>query len=184
MKTASRLILALTAAALAMEAARAEENLQLIEQKIKAGLIYNFLKYTQWPQGSARQSGALVVCLFGGDPFDGSLQPMGGRTVNQRTIEIRTIGGAADASPCALLVVHVAKKSEWPQLKSALAGKDVLTVSDIDNFTAEGGMIEFTRIDNRIGVEINADAVTASHLVVQDRLLKLASAIHAGGGQP
>jgi hypothetical protein len=76
------------------------------------------------------------------------------------------------------LYVHEDQKSNWPHLEKALAGKDVLTVSDFDGFAESGGMIEFTRNDNRIGVKINVDAVTAAHLAVQSRLLRLASTVH------
>ena len=54
---------------------------------------------------------------------------------------------------------------------------DLVTVSDIPGFASSGGMIEFTRVDNRIGVTINTDTVTAAHLVVQDRLLRLARTV-------
>ncbi|MBI1211824.1 MAG: DUF4154 domain-containing protein [Alphaproteobacteria bacterium] len=164
--------------------AHADENVQLIEQKIKAGLIYNFLKYTQWPLGSRQITGPIVVCMLGGDAFDGNLQPIAGRTVNERAIELHEVASAAEAAPCALLVVNSARQSDWPQLKTALANQSIMTVSDFDGFATQGGMIEFTHEDNRVGVTINADAVATAHLVVQDRLLKLASAVRSGGSGP
>ena len=185
MRNVARLILVVALVMPSMLPARAGENVQLVEQKIKAGLIYNFLKYTQWPQGSPRQAASTtVVCLFGGDPFDGNLQPMAGRTVNERTIEVREVKTAADLGACALLVVNGAKKADWAQLKTALTGQDIMTVSDFEGFALAGGMIEFTRNDSRIGVKINTEAVATTHLVVQDRLLKLASAVRAGGSEP
>jgi len=156
----------------------ADENVQLVEQEIKAGLLYNFLKYTQWPEGSPQAGGKIIVCLFGGDPFSGHLQPMSGRTVNQRSIEIRNVHTEPEIDACSLLYVHADEKLYWPQLQKTLAAKNVLTVSDFDGFAASGGMIEFIRADNRIGIKINTDAVTAAHLAVQDRLLKLASTVH------
>jgi hypothetical protein len=157
----------------------ADDNVQLVEQEIKAGLLYNFLKYTQWPDAHAQSAGNIVVCLFGGDPFDGHLQPMAGRTVNQHAIEIHAIHNPQDMAACSLVFVHANEKPNWPQLQKTLAGKDILTVSDFDGFAASGGMIEFIRADNRIGIKINIDAVNAAHLTVQDRLLKLASAVHS-----
>ncbi|HVZ68895.1 MAG TPA: YfiR family protein [Rhizomicrobium sp.] len=157
--------------------ASAGENFQLVEQEIKAGLLYNFLKYTQWPQD--RTNGTAVVCLLGGDPFDGHLQPMAGRTVNQHGIELRSVHTAREAEACSLLYVNASEKPDWPMLQRTLTGKSVLTVSDFDGFAQSGGMIEFTRIDKRIGVKINVDAVTAAHLTVQDRLLHLASTVHS-----
>jgi hypothetical protein len=166
------LALALLLSVGASVSAAAEESIQLIEQKIKAGLIYNFLKYTQWPHPGPN----IVVCVLGGDPFAGNLAPMGGRTVNESTIEIRAIDSIDHANGCALMVVNAERKSSWRDTKAKLTGKDVLTVSDFDGFVEAGGMIEFTHANERIGVKINVDAVAATHLVVQDRLLKLAGA--------
>ena len=160
-------------------AALAEGNLQLFEQEIEAGLLYNFLKYTQWP--AAHDAGAsdnVVVCLFGGDPFAGHLQPMAGRTVNRHRIEIRTVNRPEDMDACSLLYIDAGRKSDWPQLARSLAEKEILTVGDFDAFAQSGGMIEFTKIEDRIGVKINIDAVIAAHLTVQDRLLRLASLVH------
>jgi len=167
------LIALIIAAAIALPA-YAAENLQLVEQQIKAGMLYNFLKYTEWPQGRTSADESTLVCLLGGDPFGGYLQPMAGRTVNQQVIGIRTLPADADIKDCSLVVVNADLKASWPDVQRRLAGLSALTVSDMQGFASSGGMIEFTRIDNRITVIINTDTVTAAHLVVQDRLLRLA----------
>ncbi len=169
--------LALLLAAAFLSPAYGQDNVRLVEQEIKAGLLYNFLKYTQWPVGHTNRDA--VVCLIGGDPFGGHLQPMAGRTVNQHSIEIRNVENIQNIEACSLLYVHASEKPNWPQLRKVLAGKNVLTVSDFEGFAESGGMIEFTRNDNRIGVKINVDAVTAAHLMVQSRLLRLASTVHS-----
>src|SRR5690242_6977255 len=71
---------------------QAEEHnrLQLQEQTIKAGLVYNFLKYTTWPEGAG---GNLRVCFFGGEPLNGNLSSLEGRTAQQSTINIVRVGG-------------------------------------------------------------------------------------------
>jgi hypothetical protein len=171
-------VLALLLAAAFLSPAYGEGNVRLVEQEIKAGLLYNFLKYTQWPPEHANR--AAVVCLIGGDPFGGHLQPMAGRTVNQHSIKIRNLESVKNVDGCSLLYVNATEESGWSQLQKVLAEKDVLTVSDFDGFAEKGGMIEFTRNDNRIGVKINVDAVTAAHLTVENRLLRLANAVHSG----
>jgi len=176
-----RAVLAVIAALLFAAPARAQENLQLFEQEIEAGLLYNFIKYIEWPPERAARPD-VVVCLLGGDPFNGHLQPMAGRTVNQRSIEVRSLSGPQDIGACSLLYVHASEKPNWPQLQRRLAGRDVLTVSDIDAFAESGGMIEFTKVNDRIGVKFNIDAITAAHLTVQSRLMRLASTIHGGTG--
>jgi hypothetical protein len=166
-----------------MPVAHGQEAIQLVEQEIKAGLLYNFMKYTDWPTDRSQQPNApILVCLLGGDPFAGRLQPLAGRTVNQHVIELRNLRTVDDAGMCSLVFIHADEKPQWPQLRAALMGKSMLTVSDFQGFAEAGGMIEFTRIENKIGVKIDIAAVTAAHLQVQDRLLKLANPVRGSTG--
>lgn len=171
------LIVVLLLAAGPIAHARAEEQLELIEQEIKGGLLYNFLKYTQWPTEAAPNE-VITVCLYGGDPFNGHLQPMSGRTVNQRVIQVRRVENLKQAEGCSLLFVDGTQKAVWPVLERALTGKGTLTVSDFDGFAESGGMIEFVRVERRIGVKVNKDALDKNDFRLQDRLLRLASVIH------
>jgi len=158
----------------------AADGLHLQEQQIKAGLLYNFLKYTNFPTPSFTNPGTITICVFGDDPFSGDLQPIAGRTVNQREIVLRSIHDIDAMANCQLLFVNEDEKSRWPRLHAALAGKNVLTVSDFENFTAHGGMIEFGHADNHIRVNLNMEALTAAGLRVEDRLLRLVTVVHGG----
>jgi hypothetical protein len=160
--------------------ARAQGDVALVEQDIKAGLLYNFLRYTEWP---TTQDGAAVVCIFGPDPFAGRLAPMAQRTVNQRPIELRRVRAVSQAGACTLVFVNADERDNWPGLRAQLARSHVLTVSDYDGFAASGGMIEFTRNGRRIGVIINTGAVSAADLVIQDRLLRLAHTVSGPAGR-
>lgn len=164
------------ALALMIAPARAQDSLRLVEQDIKAGLIYNFLRYTQWPPPT-REGRPMTVCVYGGDPFGGRLQPMAGRTVNQRTIEVRAVAAEREFDACALVFINSEQREEWPRLRTYLARRSILTVSDYDGFARSGGMLEFTRINNRIGVRMNVGAAEAANLRVQDRMLRLAQVV-------
>ena len=158
--------------------AHAQDSLHLVEQDIKAGLLYNFLRYTQWPQQA--QASDAIVCIYGQDPFSGRLTPMAGRTVNQRTIEVRMIHDYSEISACSLLFVNAQERARWSALRTFLTGRNILTVSDYDGFARAGGMIEFTRVNSRIGVRINVEAVQGANLAVEDRLLRLARTVRSG----
>lgn len=155
--------------------ASAQDSVRLAEQDIKAGLLYNFLRYTEWP--SRPSSAAVVVCVYGRDPFSGRLTPMSGRTVNGQPIRIRFIDAQGEIDGCSMLFVNAEERAVWPTLRSYVARRHVLTVSDYDGFARSGGMIEFTRANNRVGVAVNLGAARAAELVVQDRLLRLASIV-------
>lgn len=163
-------------AAILASPARAE-NLHLHEQEIKAALLYNFLKYTNWPSGVLPDA-SITLCVFGDDPFRGYLQPMMGRSVNQRTITLRQLHHMSGVGNCNLLFVNADEQGKWPALRRTLKGKNILTVSDFDSFAATGGMIEFGHRDNHISAVLNMDAVKAAGLHVEDRLLKLVTVVH------
>jgi hypothetical protein len=151
------------------------QDLTLAEQKIKAGMLYNFLKYTDWP-ADAVSSSSITVCLLGGDPFAGNLAPLEGRSVNRRTITLRTVSDEG-LGGCQLLVIGSSVRPRWSTLRTSLQGKPILTVSDSGGFAAEGGMIEFTRSGSRITVDLNLDAVRAAHLQIQQRLVNLVTIV-------
>lgn len=157
----------------------AAENraLSLPEQKIKAGLLYNFLKYTQWPLSEERPS-STIVCLWGGDAFNGNLQAIHGRIVNQQQIVLREIDSLEKVTQCHLVFINAEAQNEWPKLAQILAGKSVLTVSDFSGFIHAGGMIQFGRKNQHIEIAVNIQAITDAQLYVQDSLLRLATVVY------
>jgi len=162
--------------------AQEQNTLQLYEQKIKAGLIYNFLKYTEWPV-IKKAPAPIVVCIYGAeDPFDGYLQPIEDRTVNQRQINMRHVSGREELSVCNLLFVNSSEQAGWPALRDYLANKSILTVGDFPGFSNSGGMIEFDTRNNRVQIELNLQAITAANLHVYDSLRRLAKTTHSSGG--
>jgi hypothetical protein len=161
----------------------AQPHLELFEEKIKAGLVYNFLKYTTWPAGiMARSNGHLRVCLLGEDTSDNYLYPLAGRTAQQYVITIAQVENVAQTGDCSLLFVHRSREDSLPALFRFLKGKHTLTISDIDQFAAQGGMVEFGKNNEQIDLLINKKAVDSAGLVIQSRLLKLARLVNGHNG--
>ena len=174
---------------LSIDAYADEQPLQLYEQKIKAGLVYNLLKYTEWPNISAAQhdkpaenSTKLQICLLGDDPFDGYLSPLEGRTAQQATITITHITQVQQTESCNAVIIHRNQAHQLHQLLQFLRGKNVLTISDIAQFAEQGGMIEMTRQDEKIALHINKDSLDSAKLNIDARMLKLATIVSDKGG--
>lgn len=157
-----------------------DDPIQLQEQEIKAGLIYNFLKYTDGT-GPVAARDHIIVCLFDGDPFHEYLQPMKERSVNQKKISLNILRAIHDGENCNLLFIGDKDSRRWPELQKFLEGRPILTVSDISGFAGSGGMIEFTHKNSHISVNLNMEAVVKAGLRVQERMLKLVTVVHAEG---
>jgi hypothetical protein len=170
-----------------------EQPQPLYEQKIKAGLVYNLLKYTEWPQVSiapkadnkvAENPGItkLQICLFGDDPFDGYLSPLEGRTAQQATITIIHVTEVQQTEHCNAVIIHRNQAQQLNPLLQFLRGKNVLTISDIAKFAEQGGMVEMTRQDEKIALHINKESVDLAKLIIDARMLKLATIVSGKGG--
>ncbi len=150
------------------------EAMHLDEQKIKAGLVYNYLKYTTWPpRGSGAEGKYLSVCLYGGDAFAGALDPLDGRTAQQYTIHITHLSSKAGIANCDLLYIDRSQEGQLGDILTAAAQDNVFTMSDIANFARRGGMVGFSMQDQRIHMAINKRVAEKSGITIQPRMLRL-----------
>jgi hypothetical protein len=157
---------------------RGGEPLRLQEQKIKAGLLYNFIKYTTWPEEAfSKPEEPFQICLLGGDAFDGALDPLNGRTAQMRLINIREIGSLDSLSSlgeCHIVFVHRDMKDGLSDILLATKNYPILTISDIEDFARKGGMVEFSQPSGkRISLYLNTNAIQQGGLRVGDPLIKL-----------
>jgi hypothetical protein len=150
------------------------QTLHLDEQKVKAGLVYNFLKYTEWDKAALASRNQIEVCVFGESALNDYLLPMQGRTAQQYAIRIVNKSLGDDVSTCSVAFIHRSQAENLPELLRLFEGTDTLTVSDIGYFVQRGGMVELsTRQDRRVHLYINQPAVAAANLNIQNRLLSL-----------
>jgi hypothetical protein len=65
-----------------------------------------------------------------------------------------------------------------PEILGSLQGFSVLTVSDIDGFAEEGGVIQFVIEEDRVRFVINLEAASRAKLKINSKLLALARVIN------
>ena len=76
-----------------------------------------------------------------------------------------------------MLFISGSEKGNHRALLSTLKNHGILTVSDIDRFASQGGMIGLVTAGNNVTFEINLDMVQQSKLKFSSQLLKLAKII-------
>lgn len=152
------------------------------EYLIKAGFIYNFAKFIQWPESAfAQPNSPIVIGILGTDPFG---------SVMDRIVADKTIGGrgfvvrrltwgkdGADLKNCAIVFVSSSEHKNLHDILLSLKGLPILTIGDTPDFAQKGGIIGFTVEDNRIRFEINVAAARLAQLVISSRLLTLAKIV-------
>ena len=141
------------------------------EYAVKAAYVYNFAKFTEWP--NAGPSGSLTVCLYGKDPFGGFLdEAVRGKQAHGLPILIRRLPlGVEDLDGCQVLFFSSTARIE-PAL-SGLQGRSILTVGESAGFSERGGMIGLVMEHGSVRFDINLAAIAAARLQVSSRLIEI-----------
>ena len=157
------------------------------EYQVKAAFLFNFAKFVEWPTEAFSDPNApLVITVFGEDPFNGSLEAVKGKLVNNRKLTIRRVKDIQDIGKSNVLFVSPSAKKELARILEALQGQSVLTVGEDGVFTQCGGIINFVKEDNRVRFEVNVSAAERAGLKISSRLLALARIVKSlpqGGGK-
>lgn len=158
-------------------ALRADEG-QQPEYRVKAAYLYNFAKFVDWPSSSfPSQASPFTVCVIGRNPFGNELDQLVGRSVRQRRLAVRHIGRVEEAGACQILFVSGSERGELTRILGAARARGVLTVSDMGNFAASGGMIGLITREDRVHFNINLRAIRQAGLKISAQVLKLATSV-------
>ncbi|HVV73308.1 MAG TPA: YfiR family protein [Verrucomicrobiae bacterium] len=146
------------------------------EYQVKAAFLYNFSQFVEWPPDAFPQAQSpLVIGILGDDPFGGSLdQIVSGEKVNGHPLVIQHYHSVGEIKACHILFISQSEGKESKAVLSALKGRDILTVSDLDDFTKDGGIIRFVTENNKIRFKINGEAAKAANLTLSSKLLRAA----------
>jgi hypothetical protein len=152
------------------------------EYLIKAGFIYNFAKFVDWPSAAFSQPDSpIVIGVIGTDPFGSVLDHIvEDKKIGPRGFVVRRYKGGKDLKDlkdCKILFVSASEKTHVDEILQSVKGLPILTVGETAGFAERGGVIRFTLEDNRVRFEVNVDAAHQADLNISSRLLTLARII-------
>ena len=154
------------------------DNQQSDENLLKAVFIYNFAKFTRWPDHKQIENGSLKICSFGEDELTQALLRLDGRTIRDHPVAIEQRLDSLGLDSCHVLYLARSAMDQFVGITDSLRSEPVLTVSEIPEFSELGGMIELYHFDGKIRFKINLQAVRDAGLDLSSRLLKLAVIVH------
>ena len=155
------------------------------EYEVKATYLYNFARFVEWPPNNApSKEEAFAICVLGQDPFGKTLDTaVAGEIVDGKNVIARRIAKAQDGMNCRILFVSSSEQKRLNETLATLDKTEVLTVSDMPDFSRRGGMIQFVFDGNRVRFEVNLTRTNGAHLKLSSELLKVAAAVR-GNAQP
>ena len=162
--------------------AQAPNSSDSSEYLIKAGFIFNFAKFVEWPATAfAQPDSPIVIGILGTDPFGTIIdQIVQNKKIGARGFVVKRLKWGTDVKElrdCKILFVSASEKAHMDEVVQTVKGQPILTVGETPGFAERGGMIRFTVEDNRVRFEVNVEAAHQAELTISSRLLTLARII-------
>jgi len=151
------------------------------EYEVKAGFLFNFITFTEWPAKAFSTTGSpYVIGVLGEDPFGLALDHvLKGAHIKSRPLVVRRFTRLEDMHRVHILFLCGSETHRLPEILRSLQRQPVLTVSDIPGFAEAGGAIEFIS-GTQIKLLINPATLNDAKLAVSSKLLQLAQLVSNG----
>ncbi|MEW6186413.1 MAG: YfiR family protein [Thermodesulfobacteriota bacterium] len=154
---------------------------EIREEQIKAAFLYNFAKFIEWPTDSFKsESSPLGLYILGTDHWGPYIDVLKEKNVKGRKIVLRRISRPENLEECHILFISASERNNLRSHLALLKNHNILTVSDMERFAHQGGMIGLINIEGKINFEVNIETVYSSRLKFSAQLLKVARIIRNG----
>jgi len=146
------------------------------EYELKASILLNLTRFVEWPSTSfSNPEAPVVLCVLGRDPFGSFLRfAVLNKTVSGRPVVVRNPRTNKEVGGCHLLFISSSERKNTTQIFSVLDKSSVLTVGEMTQFAAQGGMVQLSLEDQQVRFDINVNAASGAGLKISARLLVMA----------
>lgn len=159
----------------------AEDNREApttMEYQVKAGFLFNFVKYVEWPASTNAASGKFVIgILDDGTVFPVMAAALNGKTNLDRTVEVRRLNLQDDFGRCQMLFVARSQENDLAEILKKVGGAPVLTVGEVPHFAEAGGCINFVAHGENVRFEVNLAATESARLKISAKIAAMATVV-------
>ena len=142
------------------------------EQSVRAALVFNFIKFTEWPTSAAGES-KLRICIAASDPVQiAALEALNERPVRGKPLVAVRFRRHADCD-----VIYVDSRQRWNEISEQFPRGHALTIGGYAGFAVNGGMIEISLQEGSARFDINLPEAKRAGLRFYPQLLRLARRI-------
>ncbi len=146
------------------------------KHELHSMMIYNFLKYIQWPESA--NSGQFIIGVLGDDDVYNTLNTWYGDKERQgKVLRVKKIASAAEASQCQLIYIGRSSSDEFEAVQQSVSNNPTLVITDKNGLGHRGSGINFKIVNNRLKFELNQNALNSSKLKVSSQLAAMAIVI-------
>ncbi len=140
--------------------------------EIHAMLIFNFVKYIEWPDES--KSGNFIIAVYGDDDVYNQLAKLyGQRQVKGQDAEIVNVSDVSAIKNAHIIYLASNKSRDFDAIIEQYDTKPTLIITDKSGLGKKGSSINFKEVGGKLKFEINQATFDNSNLKVSSQLLNM-----------
>lgn len=149
------------------------------EYELKAVFLNKLVAFITWPEAVARRPDRpLVIGVLGDEPFGGALeQALESRRVRGESVQILRSYDPKELRSCHLVFIAESERSRLCEHLRVLEPYPILTISDIEGFSARGGILTLVMRNNRVRLQVNPRAYKDAGLTISAKLLSFSEEV-------
>ncbi len=155
-----------------------------LDYKIKAGFIYRFILFSEWPASAfTKNPDTFTIGIVGDNPFEDFLNQVINQQVDGRKLVISYLSAQPSQeklSACQVLFIPSSLAGQEKQILKKVKGFPVLTISDMEGFLEKGGMISFFSRRNKIRFSVHRTHADRVGINFRGQMLKMAARVLEG----
>jgi hypothetical protein len=150
-----------------------------LEYKVKAGYLFNFAKFIEWPASAfpSTNSPFVIGVLDGGEASPVMRSLFEGKRVNGRPVEVRLVFPETITKDIHILLVTRAAGKTPEELRKFSGSCSMLMVGETDEFAERGGAIGFVREEESVRLTLCLEHATQAGLKVSSKLSNVAKLV-------
>ena len=153
------------------------------EYEVKAGFIYNFAKFVEWPDSSFNHdNNSFIIGLISNHSESDVFFSLNGKTVGGKKVVVKKYEHVKGKplEHCHILFIDFTDPARIREGLMKVKGQNVLTVGQASGFTEEGGIINFFTEKGSLRFEVNLGVAESSRLKLSSQLLMSAEIVTKG----
>jgi YfiR/HmsC-like len=150
-----------------------------LEYKVKAGYLFNFAKFIEWPASAlpAADSPFIIAVLDAGEAVP-VLEPLfAGKNVNGHPVQVKAVSAASLPKDAHILLVTRAAGKTPEEIREALGDGPTLLVGETEQFAERGGTIAFVREEESVRLTLCLEHAASAGLKVSAKLSNVAKPV-------
>ncbi|MCA8981342.1 MAG: YfiR family protein [Planctomycetes bacterium] len=149
------------------------------EYKVKAAFLYNFIRFTKWPDDAlGDKEDPIRILVVGEDRFGDHLtSTFKDKVLHERKVVIQFTKEVPKTIEAHLVFASAISSKDEEKLIERCSAKPILLIGDHTGFAARGACANFYLHDDKVRFQVNTDELKRRGLTMSAQILKLAEIV-------